>query len=101
MFNKNAANKWAVVCFDYYRAIDIMSGIEKNCGKTISKKNQSRFELVTIFTDGTKLSWVKASESSRGFRFGKMWCDERIDRRIFDDVIMPCYLGKYEDIIWI
>lgn len=38
MFNKNAANKWAVVCFDYYRAIDIMSRIEKNCGKTISKK---------------------------------------------------------------
>lgn len=33
MFDK----KWAVVGFDYYRAIDIMSGIEKTCGKIVSK----------------------------------------------------------------
>lgn len=92
--------KWAVVGFDYYRAIEIMSEIEKTCGKTISKKIQSKYELVTEFTDGTRLSWVKALESSRGFKFGKMWCDKKIDREIFDLVIMPCYFGEYEDIVW-
>lgn len=99
--NKNVKNKWAVVGFDYYRAIDIMSGIEKTCGKTVFKKFQSKYELKTEFTDGTKLIWVKASEFSRGFKFGKMWCDERINREIFDYVIMPSYFGKYEDIIFL
>lgn len=96
MFDK----KWAVVGFDYYRAIDIMSGIEKTCGKTVSKKIKSEHELVTEFTDGTKLRWMKASEASIGFRFGKIWCDERINKDIFDLLIVPSYSGKYEDIIW-
>lgn len=99
--NKNVKNKWAVVGFDYYRAIDIMSEIEKTCGKTVSKKFQNKYELKTEFTDGTKLIWVKASESSRGFKFGKMWCDEKIDKNIFSSVIMPCYTGKHKDIIWV
>lgn len=81
--NKNIVNKWEVVGFDYDRAIDIISVIEKTCGKAVSKKIQNRFELVTEFTDGTRLIWVKASESSRGLKFGKMWCDEKIDREIF------------------
>lgn len=96
MFDK----KWAVVGFDYYRAIDIMSGIEKTCGKAVSKRIKSEYELVTEFTDGTKLRWMKASEPSIGFRFGKIWCDERINKEFFNTVIMPCYTGKYEDIIW-
>ncbi len=102
MMNKNIANKWAVVGFDYNIAIDIMSGIEKTCGKTVSKKFQSKnaLTLTTEFTDGTKLFWVRASESSIGFRFGKMWCDERINKEFFNTVIMSCYTGKYEDIVW-
>lgn len=53
MFN----NRWAVVGFDYYAAIDIMSEIEKTCGKTVSKRIKSSNvpTLVTEFTDGTKL----------------------------------------------
>ena len=39
--NKNVKNKWAVVGFDYVRAIEIMSEIEKTCGKTISKKSRA------------------------------------------------------------
>lgn len=97
MFDK----KWAVVGFDCYRAIDIMSGIEETCGKTVSKKFHSKYELRTEFTDGTKLIWVEASKSFRGFRFGKMWCDERIDKKFFNTVIMPCYTGEYEDIIFL
>lgn len=77
-----------------------MSRIEKTCGKTVSKRIKSS-NLVTEFIDGTKLFWVSASESSKGFRFGKMWCDKKIDREIFDLVIMPSYFGNYEDIIWV
>lgn len=101
--NKNIVNKWAIVGFNYDIAIDIMSTIEKTCGKTVSKRFQSRntLTLVTEFTDGTRLTWVKASESSRGFKLGKMWCDKNINREIFDLVIMPCYIGKYEDIIFL
>ena len=93
--------KWAVVGFDYYRAIDIMSGIEKTCDKIVSKKFHSKYELRTEFTDGTKLIWVEASKSFIGFRSGKMWCDERIDKKFFNTVIMPCYTGEYEDIIFL
>ena len=101
-FKKMFDKKMAVVGFDYNIAIDIMSGIEKTCGKTVSKKFQSRktLTLETDFTDGTRLIWVKGSESSRGFKFGKMWCDKNIDREIFDLVIMPSYFGEYEDIVW-
>ena len=74
----------------------------KDFSKTVSKKFQSRktLTLETDFTDGTRLIWVKGSESSRGFKFGKMWCDKNIDREIFDLVIMPSYFGEYEDIVW-
>lgn len=92
--------RWAVVT-DYNKAISIISGIEKTCGKTVSKKIQSKHELKTEFTDGTKLIWVETSESSKGFRFGKMWCDERIDKEIFDLLIATSYFGKYENIIWV
>ncbi len=98
MFDK----KWAVVGFDYYRAIDIMSEIEKVCSKTVSKRIKSSNvpTLTTEFRDGTKLFWLRASEQAIGFRFGKMWCDERINKEFFNTVIMSCYTGKYEDIIW-
>lgn len=36
--NKNIVNKWEVVGFDYDRAIDIISVIEKTCRKAVSKK---------------------------------------------------------------
>lgn len=44
---------------------------------------------------------MDASESSKGFRFEKMWCDERIDKETFDLLIAPSYFGKYENIIWV
>lgn len=100
-FEKIFEKKWAIVGFNRCRAIDIMLGIEKTCGKTVYKKFNNKHELRTEFADGTTLKWVSASESSRGFKFGKMWCDEKIDKDIFKLIIMPCYTGKYEDIIWV
>lgn len=70
-FKKMFDKRWAVVGFDYYRAIDIMSGIEKTCGKTVSKKFHSKYELRTEFTDGTKLIWVKHQNRSEDLDSGK------------------------------
>lgn len=100
-FEKIFEKKWAIVGFNRCRAIYIMLGIEKTCGKTVYKKFNNKHELRTEFTDGTTLKWVSALESSRGFKFGRMWCDEKIDKNIFSSVIMPCYTGKHKDIIWV
>lgn len=93
--------RWAVVGFGYEKACQIISEIEQTCGKEISKQAYSRYEIRTYFSDGTQLMWVRASESSRGYKFGKMWCDKDINKRVLDCVILPCYFGKREDIIWL
>lgn len=93
--------RWAVVGFDCNTASQLMPKIELSCGKTVIRKIRSNSELRTEFSDGTILTWVRGTESSRGHRFGKMWCDKEIDKRIFDCVIMPHYFGEREDIIWI
>ena len=46
-FKKMFDKKWAVVGFDYNIAIDIMSGIEKTCGKTVSKKISKQKDINT------------------------------------------------------
>ena len=92
---------WAVVGFDCERALDIINNIKVECGKEVSKMKQNKNELQVDFTDGTTLRWVKASDTSRGQKFGKMWCDKTINRDIFNCVICPCYYGKREDIIWL
>ena len=94
-------NRWAVVGFDYDTANKIMDDIEINSDKEISRRVRSINGMFTEFTDGTVLRWVKAIESSRGQRIGKMWCDKNINKEIFRCVIMPIYMGQREDIIWI
>ena len=94
-------NRWAVVGFDYDTAKQLIASIEESSGKEMLRKMRTKNEMRTEFTDGTLLKWVKASESSRGQKFGKMWCDKNINEDIFKCVIMPMYFGKREDIIWI
>lgn len=101
MDNKFAEHRWAVVGFDYDTAKQIMADIETSSGKEVSKRRQGNNTLWTAFTDGTLLEWVKAAESSRMCRFGKMWCDKNINEDTLRCVILPCYRGKREDIIWI
>lgn len=96
-----AKNRWAVVGFDYDRAVQLMANIEESSGKEISRKIQSKNELRTEFTDGTLLRWFKASDSARGQRIGKMWCDKNINEDILRCMILPMYSGKREDIIWL
>lgn len=102
MFNELMKKKWAVVGFDYNKAEALIIAIEHGAtDKNILRRIRSKNELVTEFTDGTTLRWVRASENSRGRKFGKMWCDKNIDKNIFECVIMPMYFGKREDINWV
>ena len=96
-----ADKRWAVVGFGREQASKIMADIEAECGKTAVRKIQTKHELRTMFEDGTVLQWVRASENSRGVKFGRMWCDKTINKDILTCVILPQYLGKRENIIWL
>lgn len=99
MDNRNS-HSWAVVGFDFYAAKDILEEIEQSCGKTIIRKFIGNYKMRTEFTDGTILRWFP-EKRFRGARCGKMWCDKNIDQEFLKCVILPYYIGKYEDIIWI
>lgn len=93
--------RWVVITPNYYKAQNIIEDIEKSCGKIPSKKTLGNHKMVTEFTDGTILKWIYMPESLRAYKFGKMWCDESIDKEILDCIILPRYFGKYEEIIWV
>lgn len=96
-----ADQRWAVVGFTHERAKEIIDEIVSSCGKEISRKIINKYELRIEFADGTTLRHIRASENSRGNKFGKMWCDKDIDRDILYCVIMPMYYGNRDDIIWL
>ena len=96
-----AKNRWGVVGFDYDAASQLIESIEESSGKEILRRMRTKHEIRTEFTDGTLLRWVRASDSSRGQKFGKMWCDKNINEDVLRCVIMPMYFGKREDIIWL
>lgn len=100
--NEILRKRWAVVGFDYNTAEQLISNIEISSGKEILRRKRIKdFEICTYFTDGTTLRWVEASESSKAQRYGKMWCDKNINKNVLKCVIMRCYFGKKEDIIWL
>lgn len=102
MENDFVGNKWAVVGFDYDTAGELISAIEHSVsGKDVLRREQTTRKLVTEFTDGTILRWVPAIANSKGCRFNKMWCDKNIDDKIFQNIILPCYMGREEDINWV
>ena len=95
-------NSWAVCGFDFSTALQIIEGIEKESGKEVFRRRGGRaLGIEVTFKDGAILRWVPASDRSRAQKFGKMWCDKNIDEDIFHDVILRCYYGKCEDIIWV
>ena len=102
MIDKEAIDKkWYVVGFTRERAEEIILDIEKQSGKDVSRKVNSLTTIWTQFDDGTKAEWIRANDSIRGCRIGKMWCDKTIDKRILNEVIYPKYFGKKKDIVWL
>lgn len=93
--------KWAIVGFDRATAERLMASIEVQSGKQVLRRRCSKYDLSTEFTDGTILRWLEASDSSRGYKVGRMWCDKNIDSNTFRAVVLPLYYGKKDDIIWL
>lgn len=96
-----ASNRWAVVGFTHERAIEIIEEIAASCGKEINRKMLTNNEIVIEFSDDTTLQHIRASESSIGYRIGKMWCDKNVNKDILYSVIRQMYFGKWDDIIWL
>lgn len=92
---------WGLVGFDRITAMDIMSDIEIKSGKDVLERRYTKNELATTFLDGTILRWIPQKLISRQYRIGRMWCDKSIDKDFFNMVVLSCYRGKTEDIIWI
>lgn len=93
-------NYWGVVGFSYDTANEIICDIEQTYGKNILRKFNNGQMISTIFEDGVSLRWIPATTSSRGYRFGKMWCD----RTISDEIrwyIYPMFFGREDDIVWL
>lgn len=99
--NEFAEKRWAVVGFDYDMAQALITAIEWSTNKDILRRIQTRNELRTEFHDGTILKWIRLSDSARGQKIGKMWCDKNIDKDTFESVIMPIYYGNRENILWL
>ena len=79
-----------------------MNDIEDTSGKIIKQRVRGKREMYTLFTDGTFVKWTGPNNCpTKGQRFGKIWCNVHIDKDVFEQVIMPMYQGKMEDIIWL
>lgn len=92
---------WAVVVINNETAKSIFEDIEQTCGKIVSRRIVSKNEMVTEFTDGTILRWIRPTGLGRGIKFGKMWCDASISDDALQYIILPQYFGSYDDIVWI
>ena len=93
-------HSWAVITSDREKAKKLMQRIEnEHCASVYHRIDGVNWMLLR-FSDGVSLRWLRPVESIRGYRTGKLWCDVNIDRDILNNVILPKYRGKTEDIIW-
>ena len=93
-------NVWCVAGFSQENISDIMRKIAQENGKTIIRERKGIGIHEITFDDGVVLKWLPQRET-HGIRFGKLYCDEYINTYFFDWVILPMYMEKKEDIVWI
>lgn len=91
---------WAIVTSDREKAASLIEEIERSRRARISHRINSSNEMLIQFSDGVRLKWIRPTESARGYRIGRMWCDVNVDQDILNTVILPKYRGKLEDIMW-
>lgn len=101
MSNEKYSGNWAIVGFEYNDARKIMVEIEQNCEKTVVRRIGTKNTLVTEFSDGTILRWIRNGERVAEYEFNKMWCDRKIDDDMLQYMITPMYKGVRKDIIWL
>ena len=91
---------WTVVTRDRDKALEVISAIETNYDVPVVERKISSQYINLFFDDGVWLRWVRPTDSARGYRHGKLWCDKSIP---LDDLrlhILTKYFGKYENIVW-
>lgn len=97
-----ADKSWSIVTNDIVKAKIIIETIKAMCDKgTILREIVSRNTLILELSDGTSIRWWRCSESLRGMKCSKLWCDEQISKDMFENMIEVNYFGKRENIIWI
>lgn len=94
-------NQWAVVGFSRDQALKIMRNIEQEAGKVVISRVRTRNSLHTLFDDGTILEWIPATTTCRGYKFGRMWCNSKLDETTLKAVVYPLYFGSQDDIVWL
>lgn len=96
-------NQWAVVGFSHDQALKIMQNIEQEAGKVVIGRVRSRNSLRTLFDDGTILEWIPAAAAitRRGYKFGRMWCDNTLDTVTLHEVVYPLYFGNRDSVVWL
>lgn len=93
-------HSWAVITSDREKAMELIRRIESDHGASVYQRADGAWGILFRFSDGISLRWLRPVESIRGYRIGKLWCDVNIDQDILNNVILPKYRGKIEDIIW-
>lgn len=96
----NWEHSWAVITSDREKAKRLMQRIENEHCASVYQRVDSAYEMILRFSDGVSLRWLRPVEYIRGYRTGKLWCDANIDQDILNNVILPKYRGKAEDIVW-
>lgn len=69
--------------------------------KNILRKINSRQGTLITFEDGVSLRWIPATTSSRGYKFGKMWCDRTISDEMHWYIKYSMFFGSENDIVWL
>nr|DAH36695.1 MAG TPA: hypothetical protein [Caudoviricetes sp.] len=78
-----------------------MRNIEQEAGKVVISRVRTRNSLHTLFDDGTILEWIPATTTCRGYKFGRMWCNSKLDETTLKAVVYPLYFGSQDDIVWL
>ena len=91
---------WGIVTPDREKAKALMTQIESERNIGVWERKDGPVQMVVQFADGVRLMWVRPTESARGYRIGRLWCDVNTDQEILNNVILPKYRGKTEDIVW-
>ena len=99
--DKNTGEFWAIIGFDENKARNIAKNIEEKAEKNMVFAYYCRREIYIKLQDDTIIRWFPNANKARGYRYSKLICDSEIDLETLNNIILPQYLGDYDDIVWL
>ena len=93
-------HSWAVVTSDREKARELMRRVENDHCASVYQRVDDASKMLLRFSDGISLRWVRPTDTIKGYRIGKMWCDVTVDQNVLNSVILPKYRGMAQDILW-